>query len=129
MLKAQIIGRLGKDAEIKKSNKGDFITFSVAVNIYGQDEPVWVSVAYNNVKLLPYLLKGTQVYVDGNLNMRSFRKDNGETIQTLSITNSTVQLLGAKKDNELQNLPTYKNISNTNSKAEIEKQESDDLPF
>lgn len=67
-------GRLGRDAEVKKGNNGDFIVFSVATN--GKKKGDEVSTLWMNciwfgeraVKMAQWLKKGSYVKVVGNFN-------------------------------------------------------------
>lgn len=74
MFKAQILGRLGRDAQIFKSANGsEFLTFTLAVNTrnQGSDITYWVDVRSfnpNHLKLHKYLTKGKILQVGGDLN-------------------------------------------------------------
>jgi single-stranded DNA-binding protein len=103
MLKLQIIGNLGKDAELRKSPGGEFLTFNVGVNSYnGKKErnTVWVSVSTNSVKLLDYLKKGIKVYVEGYMSVKLHTVQN-ETKALINLSASTIQLLGSKSEQQL----------------------------
>jgi single-strand DNA-binding protein len=105
MLKLQIIGNLGKDAELRKSpTGGEFLTFNVGVNSYTEKKEkntVWVSVSTNSVKLLDYLKKGTKVYVEGYMTIKLFTTQNSETKALINVSASTIQLLGSKSEQQL----------------------------
>lgn len=98
MLKGQIIGNLGRDAELKSGAKGQFLTFSVGVKVYGQEESTWVNVVSSQINLAQYLTKGTKVYVDGSLSVKTYTNKNGETVAQVNLSASTIQLLGSKND-------------------------------
>lgn len=74
MFKAQILGRLGRDAAVYESANGtQFLAFTVAVNTrnMGKDVTYWVDVRSfhpNHVKLKQYLQKGKIIQVGGDLN-------------------------------------------------------------
>ena len=77
MLKLQIIGNLGADAERKTTNGRDFVTFRVAHTFKagdGREETTWVSCAMNGDggKVLQYLKKGTKVFVSGRPRLRVY---------------------------------------------------------
>ena len=77
MLQLSIIGNLGADAEKKEKNGKQFFTFSVAHSEKLQDgteKTVWVSCisSHNISALLPFLTKGTRVYVLGRASVRVF---------------------------------------------------------
>ena len=71
MLKCELIGNLGADAEIKESNGSKFVTMRIAhTSKYQTDSgetresTVWVDVTYNNVdsKVIPFLKAGIKVF-------------------------------------------------------------------
>lgn len=81
MLKAEVIGNLGADAKVVSENGYAFIKFNVAHTDRWTDQEgkehtatQWVSCIINdsNSKLLPFLTKGKQVFVRGNLTARVF---------------------------------------------------------
>lgn len=79
MFITQIIGNLGCDAEKKTIKERDYVSLRVALTIREKDEDGkyvekthWVDVLYRyNDKLLPYLTKGSVVYVQGALSFRA----------------------------------------------------------
>ncbi len=78
-----ITGRLGRDAEMKKTPNGKTVCeFSVATGHRetGDNVTMWVKVAlWENAaeKLAPYLTKGTQVLVSGEPRVRAYTSNNG----------------------------------------------------
>lgn len=103
MIKLQVIGNLGKEATVNTVNGKNVINFSVAhtekyKDAQGnqQSKTTWVDVAFwsASTALAPYLQKGTQVYVEGNPETRSFQKQDGTTGVSLSLRAQNVQLLG-----------------------------------
>lgn len=115
MLKAELIGRIGKDAEIKEISNGcRVINFSVAHSAYNTDArseekkeiTVWVSCAKflqssNEGKIANYLVKGSNVYVRGDISAKTYEKD-GEQRVALAMRVSEVELLGGAKKNETE---------------------------
>lgn len=70
MFKGQIIGNLGADAKVKNINGVEYVSFDVAhsYSIDGKEQTIWVScLARGHAKVVPFLLKGTKVYVVGDL--------------------------------------------------------------
>ncbi len=63
-----IFGRLTKNGEVRQTDTGKFVTFSVAVNEgYGENQTaIFFDVAYNRENIAPYLTKGKQVTVHGD---------------------------------------------------------------
>ena len=111
MLKAQLIGKLGKDATVNNVNGRNVINFSVAhserfKDSQGnqQEKTVWVDCAYwtDRTAIAPYLIKGTQVFIEGSPESRSFTKSDGTPGVALSLRVRDIQLLGSKSDNANQ---------------------------
>jgi single-strand DNA-binding protein len=104
MLKALVIGHLGKDAALNTlSNGKTVINFSVAhsekfKDAQGNDKTktTWVECAYwtERTGILPYLKKGTQVYVEGQPEVKTFAKNDGSTGASFALRVGQVQLLG-----------------------------------
>lgn len=100
MLLLNILGNLGKDAEIKNINGKDYLSFSVASTEKKGDQEVttWISVlAGNNPNLLPYLRKGQQVFVSGRMTAGIYQSQNSFDID-LSVFAQTLQLCGGKRE-------------------------------
>jgi single-strand DNA-binding protein len=95
-------GRLGRDAEIKtaKTSGRQFVTLSV---IEGQDdEAQWLNVvawSESLAEIAGNLTKGTELYIEGKLTLRSWESETG-TRYGLSVSASLVQpmaLIGRSK--------------------------------
>jgi single-strand DNA-binding protein len=107
--KAIIVGRLGRDPEIRYTQDGKAIAnFSVATSEEWTDKlsgekkerTEWHRiVAFGRLGELcgEYLAKGRQVYIEGRLQTRSWEKD-GVTRYTTEINASDIQFLGGKDD-------------------------------
>lgn len=81
MLKLQIIGNIGSDAEKKASKSGrEYLQFNVAHD-RGKDKPsTWVRVFWFegvNSFIEPYLKKGAKVAVIGNVSVEAYTANNG----------------------------------------------------
>ncbi len=105
MIKLQVIGNLGKDCVTNMVNGKNVINFNVAhtekfKDAQGnqKDKTIWVECAYwtDKTGIAPYLKKGTQVYVDGAPDVRTYPKNDGTTGVSLSLRVLSVQLLGAR---------------------------------
>lgn len=104
MLKLDVIGALGADPVTRISNGREFISFNVAHNYrkvteegeITKDETVWVSCALNGSggALLPWLRKGTQVYVSGKPTFKTY-KNNGQYFVDVQLSVDTLKLLPA----------------------------------
>jgi single-strand DNA-binding protein len=108
MIKMQVIGRLGKDCVVNTVNGKNVINFTVAhsekyKDSQGalQEKTIWVDCAYwtDRTAVAPYLQKGTQVYVEGQPEARSFQRNDGTPGASLSLRVREVQLLGSKNEN------------------------------
>jgi single-strand DNA-binding protein len=105
MIKLQVIGNLGKDALVNNVNGKTVINFNVAhterfKDAQGnqKDRTTWVDCSYwtDRTAVAPYLKKGTQVYVEGTPDVRSYTTTDGRNGASLTLRISSVQLLGAK---------------------------------
>lgn len=101
MKQIQIIGNIGKDAEVKKFGDTEYTTFTVAVTEKVKEETVttWFDcLKYGtNDKLRPYLLKGSKVFVQGNLSVKTSEKD-GKTYTNINVNVSSLELIGSKSE-------------------------------
>jgi single-strand DNA-binding protein len=109
MIKLQVIGNLGKDAVVNNVNGKAVINFSVAHTEKYKDaqgvqkeRTTWVECAYwtDRTAVAPYLKKGTQVYVEGTPDVRTYQTNDGRQGAALSLRITTVQLLGSKNNDE-----------------------------
>lgn len=138
MIKLQVIGHLGKDAVVNNVNEKTVINFTVAhseryKDAQGnqKDKVIWVDCAHwtDRTAIAPYLKKGTQVYVEGIPEIRTYTTQDGRNGATLSLRINNVQLLGSRNsengsDNN-DNSSENKNSDVSNSSSE----DNDDLPF
>lgn len=103
--KAIIIGRLGQDPELKHTPTGVAVAnFSVATTekYKDQEKTEWHRiVVFNKVAELcsQYLNKGSQVFIEGKIQTRSWEKD-GEKRYSTEIVANTVQFLDKKESKE-----------------------------
>lgn len=99
MLQLELIGNLGADAEVKAINNREYISMRVASTTKYKDksETTWVSVLYRrNDNLLPYLTKGTSVYVCGELNVSVWTNRDGQASADLRVWAQNLCLLGKR---------------------------------
>jgi single-strand DNA-binding protein len=145
MIKLQIIGRLGKDCVVNTVGGKNVINFSAAhsekyKDSQGnqQEKTIWVDCAYwtDRTAIAQYLTKGTQVFVEGTPEIRTFTRQDGTAGASLSLRVRDVQLLGSSRDNS-GGAPSYNTAassatpsssSNVPSASEI-TEPIDDLPF
>src|SRR5688572_25157359 len=107
MLKLIAIGHLGKDCITNTVNGKSVINFSIAHTEKFKDQQgsmkektTWVECAYwtDRTGIAPYLRKGTQVYVEGNPEVRTYTKNDGTFGASLTLRVQSVQLLGGKTE-------------------------------
>ena len=144
MIKMQVIGRLGKDCVVNTVNGKNVINFTVAHSEKyrdsqgnNQEKTIWVDCAYwtDRTAVSPYLVKGTQVFVEGSPEVRTFTRQDGTAGASLSLRVREVQLLGGKSDGGGSGAPSYGGASSSGSSSgnipsasEI-TEPIDDLPF
>lgn len=137
------IGHLGKDAVTNKVNGKQVINFTVAHsekyrNSQGEqvDKTTWLECGWWNDsdKIAQYLNKGTQVFIEGVPEVRTFAKNDGTTGVSLSVRVFSLQLLGGGKGETVVNnkTPNAKQAApqpGANSPADNVTEPIDDLPF
>ena len=144
MIKMQVIGRLGKDCVVNAVNGKNVINFTVAHSEKykdsqgnNQEKTTWVDCAYwtDRTAVAPYLTKGTQVYVEGSPEVRSFQRQDGTGGASLSMRVREVQLLGSKNEGGMggdsqpsQSYGGSNNRQEASAPASVDDA-SDDLPF
>lgn len=143
MIKLQVIGNLGKDCTTNNVNGRNVINFSVAhtekyKNSQGQlqEKTTWVECAYwtDRTAIAPYLKKGTQVYVEGNPDVRSYTTNDGRNGASLQMRVQNIQLLGSRSSDGNDSNDSNSSYSNQQNAAasnfsNAEPEIADDLPF
>ncbi len=146
MIKLQVIGNLGKDCITNTVNGKSVMNFNVAhtekfKDSQGvqKDKTIWVECAYwsDRTAVAPYLKKGTQVYVEGTPEVRTYPKNDGTTGVSLTLRVQSVQLLGNRGESgsgssseSSYGSGSYSSSSGSNVQAGSEISEPvDDLPF
>lgn len=135
MLKVDIIGNIGNDAEIKEFGGKKYVSFSVAHTEYSKDQQgnkteltTWVSVLWHGEggAMLQYLKKGTKAFVRGSLKVKTYTDKNGQQQVAINVSASEVQLCGVKGENVT---PGGQASSAITPQAQSTTPTSDDLPF
>ena len=107
MIKLLVIGNLGKDCITNTVNGKSVINFNVAHTEKFKDaqgnqkeKTTWVECAFwtERTGIAPYLRKGTQVYVEGTPDIRTYNKNDGTPGVSLTLRVLNVQLLGGRAD-------------------------------
>lgn len=122
-------GRLGRDAELKEVNNHPLLEFNVANEVGFGDKKVtnWIKCGLwgkQAKSLEPYLIKGRQVYINGELTLRSYINKNQEKRLSPELRVLSVDLIGNKDDNP----NTQPTTSNPPSSSQNDEEE-DDMPF
>ncbi|MCZ2222720.1 MAG: single-stranded DNA-binding protein [Chitinophagales bacterium] len=144
MIKLQVIGNLGKDAIVNNVNGKNVINFNMAhteryKDAQGnqKDRTIWVECAYwtDRTAIAPYLKKGTQVFVDGNPDVRSYTTQDGRQGASLTLRIQSIQLLGSRNSEAGSTTQTYTSNQSETSQATTStsineiNEPVDDLPF
>lgn len=108
MFRAQVIGNLGADAKVEQNNGRPFVSFNVAHNDrYTREDGTvvekmqWISCAINGDggKLLQFLKKGRQVYVEGRASTRVFSSEKERRmVAGVNLSVDHVELIGGAAD-------------------------------
>ena len=101
-LKAQAIGRLTKDPELKKAGATDLCSFSIAISrkYKGENKVIFMDCKSWGAQALTvkeYCKKGQQVHVEGNLEQEEWIGQDGTSKTKFVISASTVTFLGSKE--------------------------------
>lgn len=111
--KVQIIGRVGKDPEVRYSTNGDAIAnFTVATSERYKDKQTGEAVEkteWHNVSAFrrlgeivgEYVRKGSLIYIEGKIQTRKYEKD-GVTHYATGIVASEMKMLGSKDGGQQQ---------------------------
>lgn len=126
MIKLSAIGNLGRDAEVRTVNGKNVINFTIAHTEKYKDQvkTTWIECSYwtDRTGIAPYLLKGTQVHVEGTPEVRTFEKKDGSAGASLGLRVKEVYLLGSRSNG---------NGEKTSKPAESSSDDENtgDLPF
>ena len=143
--KVILVGRLGKDPEVRHLESGAAVAnFSIATSETYKDKQgnKQETTEWHNIVLWrglaeiaeKYLTKGNLVYIEGKLKTRNWQDKDGNTRYTTEVVGDNMTMLGSKNDGDNSssnaNQSARSNTSNQAAeKVELEKDESDDLPF
>lgn len=144
----EVNGRLGADAELKTSNKGNqFVSLRVATNDYigGENITTWVNVLWSGdraVKMAEHFKKGSSVVVRGVPKFSTYTTKNGENAVSVDVFADRVDFgnngnSGGTQTNDavtetgkLTPKPTAKAAATAVAKeVVVENNGDDDLPF
>lgn len=97
------IGNLTRDAETRQVGEAEVAKYAIAVN-GRKDTVMYVDCDHWRAGgVVPYLTKGTPVFVTGEIELQSWQKD-GQTKSKLVLQVRSLQLLGGgkKKDSSME---------------------------
>jgi len=103
MHRITVIGRLGRDPEMRFTPAGQAVTsFSLASDNKrnGEDNTEWFNCsAWGKLAEIcnQYLTKGSQVYVEGPLTKREYETKDGEKRSSLEVNVNNLQMLGGNQ--------------------------------
>lgn len=108
MLKFEVIGNLGADAEIKNIDGTKFVSMRVAHTERWKDErgevkelTQWVDVTLNNVEhgIIPYLRAGVKIFARGTGSARIYSSKKDRMMKAgLKISAQEIELVGGSSD-------------------------------
>lgn len=101
-IECALIGRLTRDAELRRSQAGrEWMWMTLIVGEGDGEQHLTVgSWSHTIHELAPVLTAGTELYIEGKIKLRSWEADDGTTRSSLSVQASVVQplaLIGQKK--------------------------------
>lgn len=110
MIKMEIIGNLGADAQMQVYNGNKFVSFRIANSDSWTDKSTgeikkstqWVSCTLNGDggNLLPYLKKGTKVFVRGNAQIVIYSSPKTHQMEAgINLFVREIELCGGSKEN------------------------------
>lgn len=137
MIKLEIIGNLGADAEIKQYNGNKFVSFRVAHTDKWVDQQTgvistqttWVSCSLNGDggALTSYLKKGTKVYVRGTPSFVVYSSPKTHKMESgINLFVREVELCGGHQEQEQNNTNSAQAPAGTTTPSTDKKS---DLPF
>ena len=108
MLKVELIGNLGADAQVKEANGAKFVTMRIAHTDRWTDDrgntkesTIWVDVTFNNAesKVLPFLKAGVKIFVRGNASLRVYSSAKDRCMKAgLTVAAHEIELCGGSSD-------------------------------
>ena len=109
--KVILVGRLGADPEVKQTKNGDsFCNLSLATNkkIKDNENPTWHKVVCFDPRIADnmgkYAKKGTQLYVEGEIETRSYKdaNDNQRYVTEIIVPrySGVIRMVGSKSESK-----------------------------
>lgn len=144
MLYTNIIGRLGADAEVRSSAKGNqFVSMRVASNdfIGGETVTTWVNVIWSGdraIKMQEHMKKGSAISAHGTLRASLFKNKSGESAISIDLFADRVDFVNLGKSGDTQTNDATTDTGTFKPKAQeaemaaataASNDAADDLPF
>ena len=146
MIKVEVIGNLGADAQLQVVNGNKFVSFRVANTDAWTDKQTgeikkstqWISCSLNGDggALAPYLKKGTKVFIRGNAQFVIFSSAKSRQMEVgVNLYVREIELCGGQKENQQQpQQPAQPPQQPAQQQAKTaqkgkKEQNTDDLPF
>lgn len=135
MIKMTAIGHLGSQATLNNVNGKQVINMNLAHSEKYKDaqgnivnKSVWINVSWwsESSKILQYLQKGAQIFVEGIPSVDVYKNKDGQTVPQLKLRATMVQLLGGNKQDNPQPQSQQPTSGLTQSQEEFL---SDEAPF
>ena len=125
MLKIEVIGNLGANAETKSQNGETFVTMRVAAtNKYANRETgeiientTWVSCIWrgDHSRVTPFLLVGTKVFIRGDAALKMYVGHDGQKHAGLNVRVQELELCGSKSETQRQDAAAPNTANQDNS--------------
>ncbi len=135
--KTMLIGNVGRDAELRYTGNGTAVAdFSLAVNRNWKgadgerrEETNWFRITLWGTRaerVSQYITKGSQLYVEGRLQIREVDDDEGHRRTYVDVVASDVQFVGGRREDVSG---SDFSTSTQDDTQDFPSLDSDDLPF
>jgi single-strand DNA-binding protein len=141
MVNVNVIGRLGKDSEVKDGKKSKFLSLNVAVDCYDystkSNKTEWFNVmdsSERGINLAQYLKKGSMVTVFGKEDVSIYQDKDGNHRISRSIIADRIEFVNSgKRNGEETNTSTTEPVTagvlKRNTQTVDDSADNDELPF
>ena len=137
MLKAQVIGNVGRDPDIEHKNDYSFARFSLASNrkVKGEKQTTWINVVVFGDKRVEfiqgYVKKGAKLFIEGDVQAHYYKTRNGEDAASLDVIvgsfDGKLELVSSEPPDENQRDEGYDDRRQTKTR-EPERSRGDWIP-
>jgi single-strand DNA-binding protein len=131
-----VMGRLTRDVEVKHLEKSTVVIGGIAENVNKEQTIFWDFFEFGQVaqNRAPYMLKGTQVFITGQLQEEKFVNKNGQEVTKYKIKANAIELVSSKGSNaEGDNYSTTRQAQPAQrpqaSRSVDTSNDDDDIPF